>query len=59
MKEYVVIQYNDLLTSVSESFDSMDDAVAYCDIMNRNVNKLSNGKPMWEYVVYEKISSVK
>lgn len=59
MKEYVVIQYNDLLTSVSESFDSMDDAVAYCDIMNRNVNKLSSGKPMWTYVVYEKISSVK
>lgn len=55
MKKYVVIQQNSLLTSVAQSFNTLEDAKAYADIMSRNVEKLSCGKPMWEYFVFQKV----
>lgn len=55
MKKYVVIQQNSLLTSVAQSFNNLEDAKAYADIMSRNVEKLSNGKPMWEYFVFQMV----
>ena len=55
MKQYVVIQQNSLITSVAQSFNNLEDAKAYADIMTRNVEKLSNGNPMWNYFVFQMV----
>ena len=55
MKKYAVIAHNDLLTSVSHTFDTKQDAFDYAAIMQRNEKTLSCGKPMWEYYVYQLI----
>lgn len=52
MKKYIVVKKNSLFTSVDAEFDSLEDATAYRDIMARNVDMLSCGKPAWEYYVY-------
>lgn len=54
MKEFIVIRKNDLFAGqVCESFDTLEDAILYRDLMSRNGDKLASGKPMWDYYVFQ------
>jgi hypothetical protein len=55
MKKYIVIQQNSFLTGVAQSFNNLEDAQEYADIMSRNVETLSSGKPMWNYFVFQMV----